>query len=531
MGDESNDPIDVLRRGLKTTTRSDTEGLLGLFAVLLQLRTGLAAPAWEALADQFIRKLGWTSDRFRRLSLLSTTEDLRWAIEYQPTEAEVARFPGEELYPTTGWLGDYLRWTAGDEAPIGFHFWCALAVLATVCRRRLYVDMKRFVVFPNMYIVLVGEPATKKGQAMDMASSIFGRVNHFLSSDPTVSQWDLINVLPEKCTAEFALNLLQAKPLVWVDDDGNSQSGWTESHGVWFVEELVTLLSTSNFNPGGILELLTAFYNCPHAPQTIGTLKRKKEVLRDICLSFVGASTPGWIRGGISELLFQGGFVSRVNFIQRDATTKYYFQPEPADPIARDELAERLLPIFKIRSRTSKLTTEAFEWGEQWYHGDRDRLRFITDEHYKHYYARRQIHVLKLALLLAVSEGRTDIELSDFKQSVEILKMEERYMMPGFATMGAHEDVRLGEYVVKVLNRRGGWSSRKKLVDLTKHKLGNSSNVGRVLNNLLMEGKVGHRRSTTGAEEWYLIHTKGDPVTEALDKSWPEGVGEAEKLA
>src|SRR5262245_7555676 len=50
------------------------------------------------------------------------------------------RHPHEEIYPTTGWLGDYLLFTQEMEAPLGWHFWCGAVLLGLVARRNFYID-------------------------------------------------------------------------------------------------------------------------------------------------------------------------------------------------------------------------------------------------------------------------------------------------------------------------------------------------------------------------------------------------------
>lgn len=510
-------PIEERLAGLrerlsKITTDSDHETIVhlanDLSAIAKPLPKVLYEGFVEALAIRLDRPPSWTHTFVR----LPTLHEMRWALDCKPIPP-APRFPGEELYPTTGWLGDYLRWCEGDEAPIGFHFWMGCAVLGAAIGRRAYVDMRRFCIWPNLYLVLVGDPARcKKGQAFDSAGQILDRLNYYLEV-ANVPNPRRLRLLPEKCTPELAVKMLASVQYDRYPSDPSIEWEYSDSHGIWLCEEMVTLLGKSNHNAAGVLELLTAFFAC-RPKWDSGTVIRGVEELRNLFLVFCGAATPGWIQSGITEEMFTGGFVSRTMFIHRERSKADYPIPEYNDPIKRDDLAERLLPMVEWNQRVIKMTPRLEDLHDKWYRTDKREQDKILDPHYSHFSARRQIHVLKLAMLLTISEDRTVIDIPDFDLALAILRVEEGYMAPWFQTMGAHNDALDTEYVYKVIcradNRR---LKQSELLQNVKWKVGRKQNLTYILDHLKAEGRIRRHQEGSSATIWWEV--VGSPPREA----------------
>ena len=490
---------------------SPMEPIIGVLTEFSEIKDNIPSVYVGPFITDLSAKLQWSVDRVEKLLSLTTVEEQRWALEYVAPPPE-PRLPGEALYPTTGWIGRYLDWCIGDEAPLGFHFWSAMSALSGVCRRNIYLDMRRFTVWPNLYVVLVGDPGTKKGQAMLTALSVLSRVNYRLTLDNTFPEINRLRLLPEKATPESVLAMIKSQEYHYIDDFGE-HFGNSESHGIWFVEELVMLLSSTAYNPNGTIEMLTAFFNCPEAPQ-VSTIGRGLERLFNVSMTFLGATTPGWWRTGVTQAMFQGGFMSRLNTVYREPANKHYFMPSPIDPIAREDLVEWLLPIMRWRGRRYHLSPEAQEWGSQWYEAERERLKHIMDENYKDFYARRQIQACKLGLLFAVSDSEPEISRAHFQKGVEILAMEERQASQVFRALAAHEDVELGDYVISVIRRKGGRLHHRDLLNLTKRRVGNSQSLMRVLTNLRTEGRVGLVAGNNNSRIWYSVKQQESPFGE-----------------
>src|SRR6266699_3166770 len=74
-------------------------------------------------------------------------------------------------------LRAYMAYTRDSESPDAFHFWCAVSTVAGALRRRVWIDMRKFVWTPNFYIILVGPPGVAaKSTSISIGAKLLSRV-------------------------------------------------------------------------------------------------------------------------------------------------------------------------------------------------------------------------------------------------------------------------------------------------------------------------------------------------------------------
>src|SRR5438309_523994 len=67
------------------------------------------------------------------------------------------------------WLAAYLEYTKESESPDAYHVWTALSSIASVARRNVWLDQGIYLLYPNLYVALVGPPGrTGKSTAIRM---------------------------------------------------------------------------------------------------------------------------------------------------------------------------------------------------------------------------------------------------------------------------------------------------------------------------------------------------------------------------
>ena len=76
----------------------------------------------------------------------------------------------------TNYWALYDKWVRAsegkNEAPVIAHRWSALCVLAALMERRIWIKQGMFKVYPNMYVQLLGEPASKKSTSIKTAKRL-----------------------------------------------------------------------------------------------------------------------------------------------------------------------------------------------------------------------------------------------------------------------------------------------------------------------------------------------------------------------
>lgn len=72
----------------------------------------------------------------------------------------------------------YLSYTEDTESPRIYHRWCALSSVGALLSRNLYITQGHFKVFPNLYCMLMGDPAARKSTAIKLARRLISAAGY-----------------------------------------------------------------------------------------------------------------------------------------------------------------------------------------------------------------------------------------------------------------------------------------------------------------------------------------------------------------
>ena len=359
-----------------------------------------------------------------KVGRLRGREDIARSLRYQ-TPSSFLEEPEESLYPTEGWLGEYITWAKHSELPVGFHFWAALGALGAACRHNFYVDRGQYNLRLNNYIILVANKGIGKSHAMNLSLEILRRANELIRPEdltPGTSHPYEIRILAEDTNVETLTQALQFTTGVLRDAAGNSTRVDIASTGMMALDELTTFLGVKTWNVERRIPWLVTMYSSDN--YTYETKGSGKMVLKNLALSMIACTAPDWFTSAMTPLMFGGGFMDRTLYIYRGRTERSYPTPEPTDPIAALKLAERLAEISEVRDSVEMMPRgNANKWYIAWYNRQLDNNP-ITDMSK----ARQANHLWKLAALLSLSEGTEPyIDDTHLDAAAKYLKIEESY--------------------------------------------------------------------------------------------------------
>ena len=188
------------------------------------------------------------------------------------------------------WIKAYLAYTAESESPEEYHTWTAISVIAGALRRHVFFDMSYFMLYPNMFIVLVGPAGRcKKSTAMRLGREL------------------LIQVPGMEFTSDSTTRERLIQDLSQAYKDG--QSALTA-----YSSEFASLLTSSGMD---MVVFLTDIFDCPtewtHKTKSGGTNKIKSPFL-----NLEGATTPDWISKAMPLDTIGIGLTSRMIFVYQD---------------------------------------------------------------------------------------------------------------------------------------------------------------------------------------------------------------------
>ncbi len=488
----------------------------------------------EAFAERTKIPLGRV-DQLLRLRY----EDMVRALQASPPPDKLVCLAEENIYPTKGWIGEYLRYAQGCEVPIPWHFWCAIATVGAACRRNFFLDMGNYRLYPNHYILLLGPSGMKKSAALGVSKDLIRRLNVRLRRQPNFRADQLIQLMPDRTNVETFLMSIQSKevtPPVMANKATGApakEGVYTDAVGLFAVSELATLLGKQVFHSDQLIHVLTDLYDCPTEWEN-STIGRGKEIFRNIAISFIGCSTMDWVLSSVTEEMFTGGFFGRLVVCWRDNSNRMYPYAEFLDPIAAESLATKLEPLAIEKPRLVTQSAPAKEWYEEWYQENHLAWENERQNNVRGYIKRMHKHLWTLAMVLALSELRYEVEQPDLELALSLLNVEEKISMPHiFRAMGRHsEDQAAGQVMQAIqdwklgikmdrngnpLNLKGVDITHKQLTNYTLRFVGNVHRLNMILDSCEDRGWIDKRK---------IASKKGGPrkiQTYRLTGEWKDG--------
>jgi hypothetical protein len=344
--------------------------------------------------------------------------------------------PFLELVPTKGWLQQYVDFTMLSEAPAVFHFMAGVATIGTCVGRKAWFNKGYYKIYPNHQIILVAPTGKcRKTSALMLALKMM-----------KLSEAG-VNVIADKITPEALATALSTNQI----DNSGKILAERDGEGLIFAPELAVFLGKQKYNEG-LITLLTALFDNPDEWST-QTKGGGKILIKNCSITFMGASTPDWLITAIPQDAFGGGFMSRLLFVVQEDTPRCF-----PIPTVRD--VPPALPNYLKLLRTQEVGEVKFEhkddaeWYNLWYASNKGNVP--EDEKMAGYHERKPDHLLRLAMVLGICEGRQTINLEHMKCAGRILKFLEDSMVGTFKWLGIRPVGSLTEKIVRQLRASGG---------------------------------------------------------------------------
>jgi hypothetical protein len=356
----------------------------------------------------------------------------------------------------------YLAFTAESESPEDFHKWCAVSIIGGAMRRRCFTDMGYFLLYPNLFVVLVSPPGRcKKSTAMRIARSLLGEVPDLNFTTDSVTRERMI------------LDMSQSFK------DGHSSM-------TAFSSEFASLLTSSGMD---MVVFLTDIFDSPnewsHRTKVGGTNKIKAP-----CLNLIGATTPDWIAKSMPLDTVGIGLTSRIIFVYQDKP-----RVRPAFPkLSPEQLALQPLLVHDLQQIAMidgeyLLAPEAKAMYEEWYQGRIENPNDTGDPRLNGYFERKPMHLLKLCMIVAASfTDEKVISEEHFKLSLQLMNEAESKMPRVFASVGKNPfGADMEEVIAYIAAADGEFVGLPEILSRMKHSL-RKDELTEVLDTLVVMG-------------------------------------------
>lgn len=327
--------------------------------------------------------------------------------------------------------------------------------------------MRKFIWTPNFYIILVA-PA---GIAAKSTSISIG--TDLLSKIPADAG---IHFGPESMTWQKLADTLAASTeyvkYIGLDAKEGLQ---TMSALTCAVSELGTFLSMEDDH---LLSFLIRMWDGGDTSFIHSTKASGNVEVKSPWLNIIAATTPTWLGQNFPPIMVGGGLASRILFVHGEKKRRPI--PYPDEEVKLSEALEMKRKLIEDLGEIAKLSgpylllEEARKWGREWYiaaHEGKEpynRKGKLASEKYDGYFARKQTHVHKVAMIVAASRrDQLFITKDDLMLAYQLVSFLEEDMKKTFDSIGQNDVSRAMKQIKDFIESNGAFIRHDELVSHT----------------------------------------------------------------
>lgn len=340
------------------------------------------------------------------------------------------------------WLSSYLEYTDNQESPEQLHFWTGISILSAALRRRVYLDRGLYKLYPNTYVIIVGESAKiRKSVAMDTGISILKE------AVPDIHM-AIGRATPEGLVKQ--MNRVTTEPNLIK----------TESHIFIHADELATFFGFDKMAASRMAILLTQIYSAKAEYQHL-TKGDAEIMLKNLYPTLLAGTDPRNLKVLPEEAV--GGLLGRTIFVTAAKRRKKVAWPSiNTKTTLRTDLIVDLARISSLQGEVVR-TPEAENLFSEWY--DKFSDMEITDPKLDAFHERAHDTALKIATLLSISQSNSLIlERKHVEAGISIIEHQLSEFSRAMNWAGASLYAQNRAKFLDLLKRHKGTASRKTMM-------------------------------------------------------------------
>lgn len=318
------------------------------------------------------------------------------------------------------WIDDFIKYTDKIHSPKRFRLWSGITAVSGILERKVWTEGINGPLYPNLFTILVGPPASGKTTAINKVRELWARVRGMHLSPDNVTQEAMVDAL-----ARSLRTIINGAESAYTF---SAMSVPCSEFGVFFPA----------YDPA-FLSLLNYLYDDPPAYREERRTMGKTEIIRPHLVILAGTQ-PDYLGTFLPDVAWGMGFTSRLTMIYSPATAvaELIGSVAASDPT---ELATSLSQIFNLKGEyqwTEAARLELNAWNNA------NCPPTPTHNKLSHYNGRRGINAIKLAMISAASRTQSlRVTLEDFERAQEWLIEAETVMPDIFRAMVQRSDAQL----------------------------------------------------------------------------------------
>lgn len=352
-----------------------------------------------------------------------------------------------------------------------------------------------------MYIMLIGDPGTRKSTAIKTGKRVLSATGYDkFSAERTSKEKFLLDLEGVEADDGAVKDSGQVLRNLFGDD----YVGADPKEVFIVADEFNEFVGSANLE---FLSLLGSLWDWDdqNAPfkQRLKT-SRSVNIFQPTINILSGNTHAGFAEAFPPQVLGQG-FMSRLILVYGEASGKKFAFPEKPPDEVKQALIDTLLEIKTQVYGEATLTQKARDMLQTIYHS----FDGLEDARFKHYSTRRYTHLLKLCLLTAAAGRRTEIRAEDVLFANTLLTYTEHRMPNAMGEFGKAKNADVAARIISVLTDAKGPMDTPALWKQVQSDLDKPEDLNKLLAGLVQGGKIQYvARNKTGNAQGYLLVRK-----------------------
>ena len=342
----------------------------------------------------------------------------------------------------------YLDYVGQTEAPIFYHRWSCLSMVGAYLGRQFSFSHGHFNLHTNLYVMLIGDPGTRKSTAIKLAKKILIQAGYeTISADKTSKEKFMLDLAGE--VEELPGGGKNKNQLVdTLLDDNYGWEGLEDENAAH--EMYIACDEFNDFIGLGNLEFVSLLGNLWDFDGVFkNRIKTGKSVsINNPTVSILGGNTATSFANAFPPETLGQGFFSRLLLIHGESTGKLITFPKMPPMEATAEMVTALQKIKTICTGKATLTPEA----EEAIDGIYKSYKPLEDQRFKFYASRRLTHLLKLTLIIAATHYSKEITKDHVIEANTILTHTETYMSKALGEFGRARGSDITHKIMSILS-------------------------------------------------------------------------------
>ncbi|ANA49046.1 putative primase [Pseudomonas phage PaMx43] len=334
---------------------------------------------------------------------------------------------------------DYFAYVGESEVPDTFNRWTAISLIGSILGRQYWFPFRPKNIYPNLYIMFMGVPATRKTTAINIGTEVLRMAEYK-------------QLAPDRMSRESFLDELNYinQPENLIGDDLEALFDMNIDYPFEMTihaEEFVNFIGQGDTDY--LMTLTTLYDNLPVYDNPKVTRKRVK--VPKPTINLLGACTPDTLNKALPPHLIGTGTMSRILFIHAHSTDKKLLIPYIPTPEQVKDIGAKLKAIKETVKGQARITPDAFKVMNYIYQNQRP----LEDPRFAHYSGRRITHLWKLAMIHAAARLQTEISVEDVLAANTVLVVAEHEMPTALGHLGRSKVSISQHAMVEYLDQQG----------------------------------------------------------------------------